>query len=125
VSIRTVDGVTCRTRGPKLVVNDPMLRSPTVRQMSATVRSVLRSSAAARSSRRVRRYWCGVSPKERRNSRLKCAGGEPRSACECRHVERLAVAGVDQVLGTHEVARWRDRLHRLGIAAARRVTLAR
>ena len=54
---------------PKLVVKDPTLRSPTVRQMSATVRSVLRSSAAARSSRRVRRYWCGVSPKERRNSR--------------------------------------------------------
>ncbi len=57
---------------PKLVVNDPTLRSPTVRQMSATERSVLRSSAAARSSRRVRRYWCGVSPKERRNSREKC-----------------------------------------------------
>ena len=59
---------------PKLVVNDPTLRSPTVRQMSATERSVVRSSAAARSSRRVSRYWCGVSPNVRRNSRLKCAG---------------------------------------------------
>jgi hypothetical protein len=58
---------------PKVVVNDPMLRNPTVRQMSATLRSVVRNSAAARSIRRVRRYWCGVSPKARRNSRLKCA----------------------------------------------------
>ncbi len=59
---------------PKLVVNDPMLRRPTSKQMSATERSVLRSSAAARSSLRVRRYWCGDSPKARRNSRLKWAG---------------------------------------------------
>jgi hypothetical protein len=57
----------------KLEVNDRTLRRPTVRQMSATVRSVLRSSAAAGSSRRVRRDWCGVSPKDGRNSRLKCA----------------------------------------------------
>src|SRR6188768_3680472 len=42
--------------------------------MSVTERSVLRRSAAARSRRRVRRYWCGVSPNARRNSRLKCAG---------------------------------------------------
>jgi len=40
----------------KLVVNDPTLRSPTVKQMSEIVRSVVRSSAEARSSRRVRRY---------------------------------------------------------------------
>ena len=40
---------------PKLVVNEPTLRSPTVMQMSATVRSVVRSSAAARSRRRVSR----------------------------------------------------------------------
>jgi hypothetical protein len=59
---------------PKLEVNDPTLRSPTLKQMSATVRSVFRKSDAARSSRRVRRYWCGDSPKARRNSRLKCAG---------------------------------------------------
>jgi hypothetical protein len=69
---------------PKLVVNDPMLRSPTARQMSETDRSVVRSSAAARSSRRVSRYWCGVSPKARRNSRLKCAAE--------RHASR-AIAG--------------------------------
>jgi hypothetical protein len=39
----------------KLVVNDPTLVSPTMQQMSATVRSVVRSNAAARSSRRVNR----------------------------------------------------------------------
>ena len=39
----------------KLVVNEPTLCSPTEKQMSATERSVLRSSAAARSSRRVSR----------------------------------------------------------------------
>jgi hypothetical protein len=93
------------------VVNEPTLRSPTVMQMSATVRSVLRSSAAARSSRRVRRYWCGVSPKARRNSRLKC-GREVDGAGERRHVERLAVAGVDQVLRAEEVADRVDGRHR-------------
>jgi hypothetical protein len=40
---------------PKLVVNEPTLVRPTSKQISATLRSVLRSSAAARSSRRVRR----------------------------------------------------------------------
>src|SRR5215212_703711 len=59
---------------PKLVVNEPTLESPTAKQMSATDQSVVRSSAAARSRRRVRRYWWGDSPKARRNSRLKCAG---------------------------------------------------
>ena len=39
----------------KLVVNEPTLCRPTERQMSATERSVVRSSAAARSSRRVSR----------------------------------------------------------------------
>ena len=37
----------------KVVVNDPRLDSPTSVQMSATVWSVIRSIAAARSSRRV------------------------------------------------------------------------
>ena len=39
----------------KLVVNEPTLCRPTAKQMSATERSVVRSSAAARSSRRVSR----------------------------------------------------------------------
>src|SRR3954452_10219720 len=59
---------------PKLVVKDPILERPTARQMSATDQSVVRSSAAARSRRRVSRYWCGDSPNVRRNSRLKYAG---------------------------------------------------
>jgi hypothetical protein len=35
--------------------------NPAIRQMSATVRSGLRSKAAARSSRRESRYRCGLS----------------------------------------------------------------
>src|SRR5260370_38471416 len=58
----------------KLVVNEPTLCRPTEKQMSATERSVLRSSAAARSKRRVSRYECGGSPNARENSRLKWAG---------------------------------------------------
>ena len=61
----------------KLVVKDPRLRSPTERQMSPTGRSVVRSSAAARSSRRVSRYACGDSPNAERNARLKCARDRP------------------------------------------------
>src|ERR1043166_595030 len=38
----------------KLVVNEPMLCRPTLKQMSAMLRSVVLSSAAARSSRLVR-----------------------------------------------------------------------
>jgi hypothetical protein len=40
----------------KLVVKEPTLCSPTLKQMSATERSVVRRRAAARSRRRVRRY---------------------------------------------------------------------
>ena len=40
----------------KLEVNEPTLCRPTETQMSATERSVVRSSAAARSMRRVSRY---------------------------------------------------------------------
>jgi len=72
---------------PKLVVNDPTLRSPTVRQMSATVRSVLRSSAAARSERPPE-----LAAEVRRR--------EPCGPRQRRHIELFSVAGVDQVLGT-------------------------
>jgi hypothetical protein len=41
---------------PKLVVNDPTLCRPTAKQTSEIGRSVFLSNAAARSSRRVRRY---------------------------------------------------------------------
>jgi len=55
----------------KLLVKEPTLRNPTAKQIWATERFVVRSSAAARSSRRVSRYACGDSPNARRNSRLK------------------------------------------------------
>src|SRR6478672_7666325 len=72
-------GVTSNIR-PKLVVNEPTLWSPTAQQMRATDQSVVRSRAAARSSRRVSRYWWGDSPKVRRNSRLKWAGDRRAAA---------------------------------------------
>ena len=64
----------------KLLVNEPTLCRPTEKQMSATDLSVVRSSAAARSMRRVSRYACGDSPNARRNSRLKCARESPAAA---------------------------------------------
>src|SRR5829696_5623385 len=65
---------------PKLVVNEPMLVKPTAVQIRATDQSVVRSSAAARSSRRVSRYWCGDSANALRNSRLKWAGDRRAAA---------------------------------------------
>ena len=90
-----------------------MLRSPTARQMSATERSVLRSSAAARSSLRVRRYWCGVSPKARLNSRLKCAGERWAARASAGTSSWIAVAGVDEILGAQEMAGGGQRVHGL------------
>ena len=95
----------------KLVVNEPTLCSPTEKQMSATERSVVRSSAAARSSRRVSRYACGDSPNARRNSRLKCARDRPAARGHVVDVERLGVAGVGEVLGAQQVAGGRDEGH--------------
>ena len=92
----------------KLVVNEPTLRSPTVKQMSATLRSVLRSSAAARSSRRVSRYWCGDSPKARRNSRLKCAGERRAARASAADVQRLGVARVGEILRAQQLPRGCD-----------------
>ena len=56
------------------VPNDPRLWKPTSRQISVTLRSVLRSSSCARSTRRVSTYWCGVSPNASLNRRLKWYG---------------------------------------------------
>jgi len=77
---------------PKLVVNDPTLVSPTVRQMSATDRSVVRSSAAAHLSpahfsREFRRTF-GETPHQYLLTRRL----ERAAAREGGHVERLAVA---------------------------------
>ena len=87
----------------KLVVNDPTLHRPTEKQISATELSVLRSSAAARSSLRVSRYACGDSPNVRRNSRLKCAR-EPGRTRHVLHPEWLGVARVGEILCTQQVA---------------------
>ena len=95
----------------KLVVNEPTLCRPTEKQMSATERSVVRSSAAARSRRRVSRYAWGDSPNARRNSRLKCAARESGGAGQVVDVQRLEVAGVGQVLGAQQVAGGRDERH--------------
>ncbi len=62
------------------MVNEPTPCAPTAKQIAATVQSVARSSAAARSSRRVSRYWCGDSPKAALNRRLKWAGDSPAAA---------------------------------------------
>ena len=72
--------------------------------MSATERSVMRSSEAARSSRRVSRYWCGDSPNARRNSRLKCARERPAARGHVVDVERLEEARVGEVVGAEQVA---------------------
>ena len=91
---------------PKLVVNDPTLRRPTVKQMSATERSVVRRSAAARSNRRFRRYWCGDSPKRAPELPAEMRGRELGGAGERRHVQGLAIARVDEVLRAEQVPGW-------------------
>jgi hypothetical protein len=52
-------------------VNEPTLLRPTSAHTRATEWSVPRNSAAARSIRRVSRYWCGVSPNACRKLRMK------------------------------------------------------
>src|SRR4051812_8709542 len=72
---------------PQLGVNEPTLDRPTAMQTSATDQSVVRNNAAARSSRRVSRYWCGDSPNVRLNSRLKCA-------CESRAARAMSTTPI-------------------------------
>ncbi len=96
---------------PKLVVNEPTLLRPTAKQISATELSVVRSSAAARSRRRVSRYWCGDSPKAARNSRLKCACDRPAASRQVGDLQRLEVARVGEVPGLEQVAGGRDEGH--------------
>ena len=96
----------------KLDVNEPTLLRPTSAQIRATEWSVVRSSAAARSIRRVSRYWCGVSPNARRKPRTKCQRDACAARCKRVDVERLDVARVDHVAGAQQVAVWRDRRHR-------------
>ena len=57
--------------------------------MSETERSVLRSSAAGALQPAVSRYWWGVSPNSRLNSRLKCQRGrEPPARAPARRADR-------------------------------------
>jgi hypothetical protein len=72
----------------KLLVKEPTLDSPTAMQISATDRSVPRSSAAARSSRRVSRYACGDTPNARRNCSLKWARDNPAALARSATVSR-------------------------------------
>src|SRR3984957_14763464 len=89
---------------PKLTVNEPTLPAPTAKQMSATDQSVVRSNAAARSSRRVSRYWCGDSPNARLNSRLKWAGDRPAAAARSGTVSGSAYLASARSLAR---SRWR------------------
>ena len=80
--------------------------------MSATVRSVLRKSAAARSSLRVSRYWWGLSPKARELSAEVCrreAGGPGKIG----HAKRVAITGAREVLRAEQVSSRRNGRHLL------------
>ena len=95
----------------KLVVNDPTLLSPTMKQMSVTVRSVLRS-----------RYGGALEPSRQQVLVRRLAEGGAELAAEVgrrqarrpRHVgdrERLGVAGVGEVLAADEISRRSDSRH--------------
>ena len=104
---------------PKLVVNEPTLVRPTLRQISATravgVAQQLRGALEPASQEvLVRRLAEGAA-----ELAAEVRGREACGAGECGDVERLAVAGVDQILGAEQVTRWwyrRD--HLLSIVAA-------
>jgi hypothetical protein len=82
-------------------LNEPRLWKPTSTQISVTLRSVLRRSSCARSTRRLSTYWClaeGLleAPAEVPRRAVRAAG-------ERLHVERLGVGAVDEVLGAAQV----------------------
>ena len=85
-------------------MNEPTLWRPTAKQTSVIDQSVFRSRAAARSRRRVNRYWWGDSPNTRENSTAEVGGGQARHPGEVPDGERLGVAGVGQVLRPQQVA---------------------
>ena len=62
-------GITADGLAERLEVSDRAVRR--------YVEILREAGAAARSSRRVSRYWCGGSPNTRRNWRLKWAGDSP------------------------------------------------
>jgi len=82
---------------PKLVVNEPTLRSPTVRQMSATERcGALEPADQQVLVGRFAELAAELAAEVRRR--------QPRRASERLHVERLAVARVDEILRAKKVA---------------------
>ena len=99
-------------------VNDPTLLSPTAKQISATLRSVFRRSAAARSSRRVNRYWCGRLAERAAELAAEVRRGEVRRLGQCRDVERLPVARIDEILRAEQMPFGRDGRHAASIPAA-------
>ena len=105
----------------KQVVNEPTLCKPTEKQTFATERSVVRSNAAARSRRRVKRYACGDSPKARRNSRLKCARDRPAARARSSTVSGSKYWRVRDILGPEQVAGGRDEGHVASIPRANEV----
>jgi hypothetical protein len=86
------------------VVKEPWLERPTAVQIRATDQSVWRSRAAARSRRRVSRYWCGDSPKAARKARLKWAALRPAAAAMSATVTRSAYRASASSLAR---SRWR------------------
>ena len=95
----------------KLVVKEPTLWSPTEKQTSATERSVLRSSAAARSRRRVSRYARGRLAEGAAELAAEVGAGKSGSAGHVVDVDVLRISGVGQVLPTQQVPRGRDEGH--------------
>ena len=90
---------------PKLVVNEPMLRRPTARQMSATLQSVMRRSGSgalepAREEVLVRRL-----AKHAAELPTEVGGREVGHFRQGGHVERLPIAGIHQILCAQEVTR--------------------
>ena len=94
----------------KLVVNEPTLCSPTEKQISATERSVVRSSAAP--ARAAGEQVC-VRRLAERTAELaaEMRAREARRASHGADVERLEVARVGERLGAQEVAGRRDEGH--------------
>jgi hypothetical protein len=88
---------------PKLVVNEPTLVNPAITQMSATVRSVLRSRAA-RSSRLAEQVPVRALPECPAELAAEMGRRQPRGSGQRGDVERLKVPAVGEILGPQQVA---------------------
>ena len=88
----------------KLVVNEPRLVRPTSKQMSVTLRSVFRSSAAARSKQAGEQILVWRLTERAPELAAEVRGRKPRGVGQIPHRERLEVAGVGQVLRPQQMA---------------------